>query len=202
MPIVYLVRHAISQANIDGVLAGRTPGVGLGDGAHAQLNALRDGFSNKNVNCVVSSPLLRAQLTAEAISMSIKTDHNLDECDYGMWTNRSLSELAKESLWESIQNRPSQVQFPGGESILEMQQRAIQSVEHWRQHCATVALVTHGDVIKSLIAHFCRLPLDSFQGIRVPPASVTKLDFGLGTVRFSGVQYSSRGSEIGGGKNG
>jgi probable phosphomutase (TIGR03848 family) len=202
MPSVYLVRHAISQANIDGILAGRTPGVRLGDGAEEQLTQLREYFSTRSIDCVVSSPLLRAQLTAEAISMNIETDSNLDECHYGDWSNRPLSELSTEPMWQTIQTSPSQVKFPGGESISEMQNRAISAVEKWKNAANHSVLVTHGDVIKSIIAQYARLSLDEFQAIRVAPASVTTLIFSASHVQIDGVQYSSHGSEVGGGKRG
>ena len=50
---------------------------------------------------------------------------------YGEWTGRSLRELSKDKLWGAIQQQPSAVRFPGGESMAEMSTRAIAAVRAW-----------------------------------------------------------------------
>ena len=95
-----------------------------------------------------------------------------------------------------------QVELPGGEHLLAMQERAVRSVERWRMRAGAVVLVSHGDVIKSIIAHYSKIAFNDFQGIRVPPASVVPLHFEQSRVRMCGVLYSSHGSEMGGGKRG
>jgi broad specificity phosphatase PhoE len=97
----------------------------------------------------------------------------------------SLEDLAKEPLWRIVQDQPSSARFPDGEifpgeSIAEMQARALRAVreidarvgaDHGPQ--ALWALVSHGDVIKSILADAAGAHLDHFQRIVVSPASLS-----------------------------
>ena len=108
------------------------------------------------------------------------TERGLAECDYGEWQGRLLKDLAKEKLWATVQAQPSAVTFPGGEAMATMQARAVAAV---RRHDALVAAehgdagvwvaVSHGDLIKSVLADALGLHLDLFQRITVDPASVS-----------------------------
>src|SRR4051812_24018636 len=131
MATVLLVRHGRSSANSGGVLAGRTPGVLLGDVGKEQAQATGTRIAGLPLRAVVSSPLERCQLTAEAIvgarsdDMEIQTDERLTECGYGDWTGKEIKTLAKDPLWKVVQSHPSGVTFPGGESMRAMQARAV-----------------------------------------------------------------------------
>jgi probable phosphoglycerate mutase len=84
-----------------------------------------------------------------------------------------------------VQLTPSQAVFPGGESIRQMQQRGIDTVEaiEKRHRGGTIAIVSHADMIKAITAHYMGLHLDMFQRIVVTPASVTVIAFGDGFPR-------------------
>ncbi|HLS73243.1 MAG TPA: MSMEG_4193 family putative phosphomutase [Actinomycetaceae bacterium] len=186
MATVILVRHARSTANVSGVLAGRTPGVELDETGREQ--AVRTGTRLAPVPLVrvVSSPLVRCRQTAQAIldhqreALDIEVDDGLTECDYGDWQDRALSELADEDLWRVVQNQPSAAVFPGGESLAAMQARAVAAI---RRHDAAVeaahgpdavwVAVSHGDLIKSILADALGTHLDMFQRIQVHPASAS-----------------------------
>ncbi len=88
---------------------------------------------------------------------------------------RPLAELAKEPLWPVIQDTPSSVTFPGGESMRAMAQRATSAVDDWvsRHPDGAVAIVSHGDVIKAILSAALGQPLDQFQRIVVGPGSVS-----------------------------
>jgi probable phosphoglycerate mutase len=100
------------------------------------------------------------------------------ECDYGDWTGKQLSDLAKEDLWRAVQDHPSSVTFPGqmGESIATMQNRAVRAIRHWNETLGPDSVyiaVSHGDVIKSVIADALGTHLDHFQRIMIDPGSVS-----------------------------
>jgi len=102
------------------------------------------------------------------------------ECGYGEWTGRSLKELSKDRLWTAVQVQPSAVRFPGGESMSEMAARAANAIRTWDARFAgehgphaVWAAVSHGDVIKAILADALGMHLDSFQRILVDPASIS-----------------------------
>jgi probable phosphomutase (TIGR03848 family) len=186
MATVLLVRHGRSSANSGGILAGRTPGVLLDDVGKEQAQATGTRIAALPLRAVVTSPLERCTLTAEAITgartddLEIQVDDRLTECGYGDWTGQELKKLAKDPLWKTVQAHPSGVIFPGGESMRAMQDRAVAAV---RRRDARVAAehgddavwlaVSHGDVIKSILADALGTHLDLFQRIHVDPASVS-----------------------------
>ena len=126
-------------------------------------------------------------------SPPLSIEPGLTECDYGEWQGRRLSELAREKLWAQVQAKPASVVFPGGESMAAMQERAVAAV---RRQDATITAehgpkavwvaVSHGDVIKSVLADAFGMHLDHFQRISVGPASVSIVHYGPGNPRVIG----------------
>ena len=194
MPTVLLVRHGRTTANASGILAGWTPGVGLDEVGSAQVSALGVRLVSLPLAAVVASPLQRCLETAQGLldarepgrRPSLDTDEALGECRYGDWTGRPLKELAKDPLWRVVQAHPSAATLPGpeGESMPTMQHRAVAAV---RRHDAAVAAehgeealwvaVSHGDVIKAVLADALGMHLDAFQRISVDPASVSVIRY-------------------------
>ena len=193
MATLILVRHGRTTANASGLLAGRTPGVSLDQVGRDQAAAAGARLAKVPVVAVVSSPLDRCRQTAGFIldrqqgSPRTPIDEDLTECDYGQWQGRTLEELAKEKLWATVQSQPSAVTFPGGESMAAMQARSVAAV---RRHDAAFeaehgpgavwVAVSHGDIIKSILADALGMHLDMFQRITVGPASVSIVHYGSG----------------------
>lgn len=187
MATVVLVRHGRTQANATGVLAGWSEGVPLDEHGHAQAAAVAQRLASVTLAGIVSSPLERTRQTAEAIALAhdgrpvdINLDEHVGECHYGEWTGKELKKLAKEPLWKSVQSHPSSVTFPGGESMSAMQQRATSAIRRWNEHFgekSTYVVVSHGDVIKAILADALGTHLDLFQRICVDPCSISIIDY-------------------------
>ncbi|MBF4463114.1 MULTISPECIES: MSMEG_4193 family putative phosphomutase [unclassified Rathayibacter] len=191
MPTLLLVRHGRTTANTAGILAGRTAGVHLDEAGRAQAARTSERLAAVDLTSVVSSPLERCRQTTRAIldrqphSPATTIEHGITECDYGHWQGRSLRELAKEPLWTTVQNHPSAAVFPGGEGLAAMQARAVAAI---RKHDAAVseqhgpraawAAVSHGDIIKAILADALGMHLDLFQRLSVGPASVSIIRYG------------------------
>jgi probable phosphomutase (TIGR03848 family) len=186
MATVILVRHGRTTANASGMLAGRTPGVRLDDTGAAQAARTGERIAVVPLVAAVTSPLERCRQTTKAIvaaqagSLRAATERGLTECDYGEWQGRSLKDLAKEKLWATVQAQPSAVTFPGGESMVAMQARAVSAVrrrdaliEEEHGAGAVWVAVSHGDLIKSILADALGMHLDLFQRLHVDPASVS-----------------------------
>ncbi|GAA2174464.1 histidine phosphatase family protein [Agrococcus versicolor] len=191
MPTVLLVRHGRTTANASGILAGRTPGVRLDDVGLQQAADAAARIAAVPLARVVSSPLERCLETADAIrarqeaSPPATLEPGLSECDYGDWQGRPLAELAREDLWRVVQATPSSATFPAGESMLAMHARAVEAVrridadvlaEHGPD--AVWAAVSHGDVLKAILADALGMHLDLFQRLHVDPASVSIVRYG------------------------
>lgn len=191
MATVILVRHGRTTANATGLLAGRAPGVGLDDVGRDQAALTGGRLAAVPLAGVVSSPLERCRQTAQFIldrqagTPYAPVDPDLTECDYGLWQGRKLSDLASEELWPVVQSQPSAVVFPGGESMATMQARSVAAI---RRHDAAFeaefgpgavwAAVSHGDIIKSILADALGMHLDLFQRINVGPASISIVRYG------------------------
>jgi probable phosphoglycerate mutase len=122
--------------------------------------------------------------TAEAVAaphdLPVVVREDLGEVRIGRWTGEPLEKVRKRRLWRKVQFVPSVMRFPGGESFREVQARAVAELErvcakHRKQ---TVAVVSHADVIKAVVAYYIGLHLDLFQRLVIAPASLTVLDLG------------------------
>jgi len=186
MATVLLVRHGRTTANTSGVLAGRTGGVKLDEHGVEQAVALAERLAQVPLRAVVTSPLERCRATAKEIARrqeqrpGLASEKGLVEVDYGDWSGRSLKELAKEDLWRVVQGHPAGAVFPGGESMAAMSARSVAAVRRWDARVeaehgpnATWAAVSHGDVIKAVLADALGMHLDAFQRLVVDPASVS-----------------------------
>ncbi len=194
VPTCLLIRHGRTSSNASGTLAGWTEGVGLDEVGRRQVADLAGRLRGLPVRALVSSPLQRcietAQIVVEAmVDVMVQTDERLGECRYGAWTGGSLNDLALEPLWRTVQDQPSAARFPDGEqfvgeSIAEMQARALQAVRAIDARVGAEfgsqslwVLVSHGDVIKSILADAAGAHLDHFQRFVVGPASLSVVSY-------------------------
>jgi probable phosphoglycerate mutase len=188
---VVLIRHAHSQANLAGVLSGRRPNVHLSKEGIEQSKDLARRLGDFVPHQIRISPMERCLETitpwliqsSESKAKRPKpiVDQGLTEVDYGDWSGKKLSVLSRHKLWSVVQNTPSQMYFPKGEGILEMQTRALQSIHKSidRKAKAPLVIVSHGDVIKSIVAASLGMHIDEFQRIIIDPSSISVIDFSL-----------------------
>lgn len=189
MATVLLIRHGRTTANASGTLAGWTPGVELDERGGEQATALAARLAPVPLVLAVSSPLTRCLQTTDRVlagrDVPQVADERLGECRYGAWTGRPIAELAKEPLWRIVQTQPSAARFPDspdhpGESIRDMAARSVAAVREIDARVeaehgpgAVWAAVSHGDVIKAVLADAAGCPLDMFQRWHVDPAGVS-----------------------------
>jgi probable phosphomutase (TIGR03848 family) len=186
--LVLVVRHGLT-ASTGTALTGWTPGISLDDRGRAQAKAVGARLADVPIDAIISSPLDRCQETAAAIAdaregspLSVQIDERIGECHYGDWTGQPLKKLAKEPLWRVVQAHPSAVRFPGqdGESMLDMQDRAVGAVRDWNERLgrdAVYVICSHGDVIKSILTDSLGMHLDMCQRIQVDPCSLSVIRY-------------------------
>jgi probable phosphomutase (TIGR03848 family) len=190
MATVILARHGRTTANATGVLAGRGKGVHLDEHGLEQARAAGKRLAGLPLAAIVTSPLERCRETAREINrtqatpLRVANERGLLECDYGSWTGRELKTLAKESLWKTVQTHPANAHFPEGESMAQMLARGVGAVRAWdakveAEHGADGVwlAVSHGDVIKAILADALGMHLDLFQRLVVDPGSLSVIRY-------------------------
>ncbi|HLC29314.1 MAG TPA: MSMEG_4193 family putative phosphomutase [Dehalococcoidia bacterium] len=183
MTLVFLIRHGLHDW-LDVKLAGWTPEVHLNENGQKQAEALVERLAPVPFDAIYSSPLERTTETAAPLALArgleVESTKDLGEVDYGSWQGEPLKQLSKKKEWSVVRFAPSAVRFPDGESLREMQSRAVASIERIAaaHPKGTVAVFSHADVIRAIVAYFIGMPLDMFHRLTIGPASVTVLNMG------------------------
>ena len=150
--------------------------------------AVAERLAQVRLDAIISSPLERCAQTAAAIAArqspaaEVATDDRLIEVGYGDWTGQSLRKLSREPLWRVVQAHPSAVTFPGpgGESLPDIQRRAVDAVRDWNARLgpeAVYLICSHADVIKAILADSLGLHLDLYQRIQIDPCSLSVIRY-------------------------
>jgi probable phosphomutase (TIGR03848 family) len=184
-----LIRHAHSESNAAGILSGRIPNVHLSAKGVKQSEQLSQRLGSFPVAQMRISPMERC---FETVSPWINEfvlaanprfeptiDPMLNEVDYGDWSGKRLATLSRKKEWKTVQESASRMYFPGGEGIAAMQSRAMKSVHEVASlsDSKVAIFVSHGDVIKSIVASALGMHLDEFQRIIIDPASVSVIEY-------------------------
>ena len=182
MGTVILIRHARSVANADNVLAGQTPGVQLDQVGVEQSRALVDTLGEIPITKVFVSPLERCLqtispwLARHGHGVEVQSEARIIEPDYGLWSGRKLDELAREPLWQDVQNDPESVTFPQGERFIDVWNRVAsfyQSLKEISSADTSFLIISHGDIIKFLLANVLKIEFKNFQSLVVEPGSIS-----------------------------
>jgi broad specificity phosphatase PhoE len=175
-----LVRHAAHDWLGRGI-PGRLPGVTLNGEGQLQARDLSLRIAAR-VDAIYSSPQERARETAaplaERLELPVVIAPEFDEIDFGEWTGWTFERLrAQGERWREWVEHKSVASAPGGESLAAVARRTTAGAERLaRLHPDQwVLVVSHGDVIKALVAACLGLSLDGLERFDVAPASLTVL---------------------------
>ncbi len=189
MTLLLLIRHGENDI-MHRRLAGRMPGVHLNDNGRSQAESLAAALTHAPIQAVYSSPLERAVQTAEPLAaargLKVEIRPALCEVDYGDWQGRTYKQLRRVKLWQTVQQAPSQVRFPNGETLGEVQRRVLTELYELAQkhqpeqdekgenkEDSLIAVVAHGDIVRLAITHFLNMALDDFHRLVILPASIS-----------------------------
>lgn len=163
-----LIRHGATENNVakPPKLQGRRPGVGLSQEGRVQANQLAKFLSKETIAAIYSSPLQRAQETAEIIA----TEHQLEvqvvqeiiEADVGAWEGLDWGQIqrAHPETYRLFMADSAVDPYLGGENLSQVQQRVIPALEQlMAEHLgSTIAVVAHNVVNRAYLAHLLGLP--------------------------------------------
>jgi len=195
-----LVRHGETYWNKEKRVQGGSSDVELSRIGIKQANKLALFLKNKNIAAIISSPLKRAAVTAEAIAsqhhLTVGVANELKEIEVGELEGLSLSTLNttfSQFLTQWWEGGGSQ-RLPGGESLVELQKRSWMVIERLltENKDGTIVVVSHYFVILAIIFKALDLPLDYFTKFKVDPGGVSILEFenyGTRLVAFNDTSY-------------
>jgi probable phosphomutase (TIGR03848 family) len=183
MTTFLLIRHALCDP-VGRFIVGRQPGVHLNEEGRRKAERLADRLAGLNSIPLYSSPLERARETAQALAAKwgspVQTLEGLNEIDFGEWTGKSLAELEPLLAWRAFNSFRSGTRIPGGESMAEVLARALRELDRLRHRHpgpnALVGLISHGDVLRAVLAHSLGVSLDFMHRLELSPASVSILE--------------------------
>ncbi len=180
MTTFFLIRHASCEP-LGRYLAGRKPGIPLDALGRSEAIRLADRLRKSELAALYASPLERAQETAKFIAertgLAVETAPEFTELEFGEWTGMSFDALHHDPRWGRYNRFRSDMRPPGGESMAEIQARVLAGIERLaaRHPKQTVAIVSHGDVIKALLIHYTGIPTDFIHRVEISPASISIL---------------------------
>jgi broad specificity phosphatase PhoE len=181
MTRILLIRHALTDSA--GIrLTGRLPGVHLNEAGKIQAQVLSRKLYGEPLSAIWSSPLERAVETAEPLAelqgLELTISEYFTEIDFGEWTNLTIDELRNNQSFRNFNSFRSSSRIPGGELMAEAQLRMVRGIEEIcrNNHEKTIAIVSHADMIKSVIAFYAGISLDMMDRIEISPASVSILE--------------------------
>ena len=176
-----LIRHA-SHDYLDRAIASWRPGVHLNTKGRAEAGRLAEALSEVKLDALYASPLERTMETATAIAarlgIAVETREAFGEVRFGEWTDKDFETLNRDPRWHTYNRFRTGTRAPGGEMMLEVQVRMVAEMEAVRAERpeGTVAIVSHGDSIKSAVMHYTGIAMDLLRRIEISPASVSVLD--------------------------
>jgi broad specificity phosphatase PhoE len=180
-----LVRHGQTDHNRGGITLGRADAP-LNARGQLQARAIAASFL-RPPDTIYSSPLARCRETAEAIArhtgVAITIDDALIEMDVGEMEHLSREELrAKypDFLRSWLSGEGADARMPGGETLREVQARALVAVERMRaeQGGRAVVAVAHNFVIRMLLCDALNLPPGEFRRLQHSVGAISRIEYG------------------------
>jgi probable phosphoglycerate mutase len=143
------------------------------------VNALAEKMKRFPVRAVYTSPLERTVETAEAIArvhgLEPVVSRELGELHFGEWEGQRVEDIRRQELFSEFNTFRSGTRCPGGELMIETQTRMVRELDRLRSLHSneTVAIVSHGDPLRSVVAHYLGIPLDFILRFEILPASLS-----------------------------
>lgn len=186
MTKLILARHGETMWNVERVFRGRAD-VNLDEIGIKQAELLGKYLSNWELEAIYSSPVKRALDTANIIArrqkVSVHIAEGLIDFDFGEWQSLPEKEVKRlhPAVLDEWHNNPHKVKMPGGESLDDVRERAVEVVNDvLSRHQGNVLLVSHRVVIKVLICYLLGLDNSHFWNINHDVGGITIFNCGDG----------------------
>lgn len=195
MTCFLLIRHGATD-HTGRVLSGRDE-IALNQIGQDEAASLPERLAALPPDVLCSSPLARCQQTAaplaETFGLTVQKLSALQELDYGQWQGQAWGDLEDDALWQRYNQYRSLCRIPDGELMLEAQLRMLQALETLGRESlgATVAVVSHADPIRAVLAYCLGMPLDMIHRLVVTTGSISAITLGGADVRVHCINHRS-----------
>jgi probable phosphoglycerate mutase len=181
---IFLVRHGETEWNRIHRFQGRSD-VPLNHKGREQARAAATALQDEPFTAIYSSPLIRALETARVIqsfhpSVSLFEEEGFIEMDLGDFDGMDGHEWVAQhaDFLEKWKTSPGALKMPSGESLREVQQRALETLERIAQGHplqSTLLIVSHNFVIRTILCHAMNTHLDEFRNLQQDTAALNLL---------------------------
>jgi broad specificity phosphatase PhoE len=180
--VILLARHGQSVDNGPPQRFSGSLDAPLTDRGREQARTLAAAAAGVGVAALWTSQLIRARETAEivgdALGLVPRIDARLAESHRGRWEGRLVTEIEREEPtgWAAWQRAGAAFRFPGGESLVEHQRRALAALDAIRAGPLPALVVCHGGTIRAIAAASHPRGLDAYHELAVPNTALLALD--------------------------
>jgi broad specificity phosphatase PhoE len=188
---IILARHGETEWNRQGIFQGRSD-IALNSQGRAEARAMAEALKKEPISTIYSSPLVRARETAQIIhkfhpSVAFVEESGLMEMDLGDFDGMKATDWAQQfpEFREIWQDKPAALKMPGGESLQDVQNRAVNTLNRiTKQHSPgeTLLLCSHNFIIISLRCFAMGISLDDFREVKQNTGSFHVLHWHEGTL--------------------
>jgi alpha-ribazole phosphatase len=172
-----LIRHTSLQIQ-SGICYGQSD-IDVAANFADEVASTQAKLAEMSFDAVYTSPLQRCVKFADALSLrNVVEDYRLKELNFGDWEMCAWNDIPRD-IFDDWAHDYANKAPPNGETFGQLQQRGLDFLEEILQKHASenVAVVTHGGMIRALLAHVLNMELKGLFRFNVDHGSVTQLDF-------------------------
>jgi alpha-ribazole phosphatase len=177
-----LVRHTSLQI-AEGICYGQSD-VDVSANFHHELSTVQQKLQHEDFSAIYSSPLQRCHKLALGLAhaltytQDIQLEPRLKELHFGAWEMQAWNDIPR-TVFDVWAKNYAELAPPEGETFAQLQARGIAFVQELQSRHAGehVLVVTHGGMIRALIAHALNMQLKGLFRLHIDYASLTQLDF-------------------------
>jgi len=181
---IWIIRHGEPEAGAQGRCYGRLD-VGLSLEGRKQLERVADHLRSEPLAAIYASPLRRTMESATILgrhhSCGVEILAGAREFDFGDFEGLSYDEIAQSypEIYRDWMEKPTETQFPNGESFEYMRTRVVETAEFLRSRHAnqSVVLVTHGGVARIMLAEALELSSTNIFRIAQRYAAINRIRY-------------------------
>lgn len=174
---ITLIRHTSLQI-ASGICYGQTD-IDVSASFWEEANQLKTKLADTQFDAVYASPLQRCVKLAAALNLGKPIeDARLMELNFGDWETRAWEDIPRD-IFDVWAKDYANLAPPKGETFGQLQRRALHILEELKLENTGkhILIVTHGGLIRALLAHVLNMELKGLFRFNIDYASVTELDF-------------------------